>query len=103
MTYRLSWSETKLDVVLSLKEKNTPEIVTKPACVEGTFAGPVVLGTGLQAVGAGVGVGVKTKHIMENGARTKGALVPPLSIKTLKLPAGQGAPVHPLQRKQPAE
>ncbi len=88
--------------MLSLKAKNTPEIVTKPACVEGTFVGPVVLGTGLQAVGAGVGVGVKTQHIGVNGPRNS-AGVGPLSMKKLRVCPlfGQGEPTHPLHTKQP--
>ncbi len=94
--------------MLSVTEKNTPEIVTKPACVEGTFAGPVVLGTGLQAVGAGVGVGVKTQHIGVNGprnsARVQRRVAKPFSMKKVRVSPlfGQGKPTHPLHTKQPA-
>ena len=42
----------------SLEAKYTPEIVTNPACVEGTFLGLVTAGTGLHVVGDGDGAGV---------------------------------------------
>ena len=70
--------------MLSLKAKNTPEIVMNPTRVEGTFAGRVALGTGLQAVGAGVGagvgVGVATKQI--------GVKQSPFSHNIVAVPAG---------------
>jgi hypothetical protein len=39
----------------SPEAKYTPEIVTNPACVEGTFLGLVTAGTGLHVVGDGDG------------------------------------------------
>ena len=42
----------------SLEAKYTPETVTNPACVEGTFLGLVTAGTGLHVVGDGDGAGV---------------------------------------------
>ena len=42
----------------SPEAKYTPEIVTNPACVEGTFLGLVTAGTGLHVVGDGDGTGV---------------------------------------------
>ena len=42
----------------SPEAKYTPEIVTNPACVEGTFLGLVTAGTGLHVVGDGDGAGV---------------------------------------------